>query len=296
MKNNNNPFITDLNQELIVDFEAEHKILWCYLNPKSTPTFTLGLLSAIRKLQDTMAQSYFNNPESMPRYIVWDSAFRTMFSLGADLEYLLPLIKRADRELLEQYMDLCLDVLYINYVNLELPIITISHLRDRAYGMGFDALVSNDLIISTAKMRCGYPGLKKGYLDSVPLSFIQRNVFSPKNITQICRGDILQQEDCKHIPNFRLIKTHKDIRCYVHRLAEELNNNPGQALQLSISKHPTVFSRDSLHVIKRQWLQGVLSIPYEKTKQLHRIIKAQKYLYQRCKDLSLITTAMNSTS
>ena len=102
-------------QELEVHYDQADEILWYYMQPLGRPSFTLGLLQDIRRLQDRV-QELFADPDSAGgprvRYMVVASAVPETFNLGGDLRLMAQLVRSQDRKHLEMYARSCIDVLY----------------------------------------------------------------------------------------------------------------------------------------------------------------------------------------
>lgn len=282
----NNPYENNTDSQLRTFFNKNEKILWCYFEPISTPTLTIGLLKSIRKLQDQVAQNYFGKSSFSPNSIVWDSVFDSIFCLGIDLEYIVPLLKSRNETKLAEYFDLCADVLFLNYVNLELPITTFSYLRNRAYGAGFDALVSSDIIIAEKKARCGYPALKKGLLDSGALGLIQRRFNNSPLLETLCKGDIINHKEMSRNASFKLIEEGDTIVDVIKNYSTSSCLKPkisfNENLLSSMNKNSLGLTRAAMMPYKRLWLKNLLDIPYDRYNELYKIISIQKYLHKKC--------------
>lgn len=278
----NNSIVRTEYQQLITYFDKDSRVLTCYLNPTSTPTLSVELLQSIRQVQDSVAESYFSGGNDFPQFIVWDSVFESIFCLGVDLEYLLPLAKSNQQSDLSDYFDLCADVFYLNYVNLEIPISTISCLRHRAYGAGFDFIASSDIILATPSAKCGYPALKKGFLDSSSIGWLQRRFQQQEVLTLLCKGEVLTQKEMQTTSAFQLLAENEKLEDRISAIIKSAGNTmSSMQLMHSLNKKGYDLTRESILPYKRMWLDNLLNIPFNRYHELQDIIRIQQYLYKR---------------
>ncbi len=146
--------------QIELSFDDQDRVLWCYMRPPGRPSVTLELAHESRALQRAIQQIFREQPTqgSGPiRYMVWSSRRPGIFNLGGDLRLFAQLIRARDREGLLQYATACIDVVYTNAVNLELPLITVSLVRGDALGGGFEAAISSNLVIAERGAKFGLP-------------------------------------------------------------------------------------------------------------------------------------------
>ena len=147
-------------EDLEVDFDRVHGVLWYRMHPRGRQSFTLNMLHELRHVQDEI-RSFFkcfgNTGPDRIRYIVLGSRIPGTFNLGGDLEHLARLVRAGDRAGLEGYARACLDVLYPNAISFELPLITVSLVQGNALGGGFEAAISSNLVVAEESARFGLP-------------------------------------------------------------------------------------------------------------------------------------------
>jgi len=151
------------HQEITVRYDAEHRAIWCYYNPAARPCFSLTMLKELRQLQQDIID-YFENrlDDGIPliRYLVLHSQVSGVFSMGGDLALFGSLIREKNREQLLDYAMRCIDICYLNSVNLHQPLTTISLVEGQALGGGFESALSSNILIATENAQMGFPEIR----------------------------------------------------------------------------------------------------------------------------------------
>jgi DSF synthase len=142
-----------------VRFEPEQGSLWCTFNHGQRPCFTPRLLEAIRRLQIRLQRGLGSCAGGgMPlRTLIWTSAAPGIWNLGGDLRLFVELIRAQAEAELRHYAHACVEVVYQNLCKLDLPILTIALVQGDALGGGFEAVLTNDVIIAERGSKFGLP-------------------------------------------------------------------------------------------------------------------------------------------
>ena len=143
--------------QLDVMIDPDGAIYWAFMRPHSRPCFTSELLVEIRHFQRVVRKEYERRRhahESVPKYVVLGSRVPAVYNLGGDLALFSECIRAADREALQRYADLCIEVAYDS---LHLPVITIALVQGDALGGGFEAALTCNLIIAEKSAKFGLP-------------------------------------------------------------------------------------------------------------------------------------------
>lgn len=145
--------------QLLVRHDREVGILWYFMNPSPRPCFTPQLLQDIALLQQDIRLAFRNHPQGREdlRFLIAGSRIHGAFNLGGDLTLFIRLIKEQNRAHLTAYALKCIEVLYPNAVNLDLPITTISLVQGNALGGGFEAAMSSNVLIAERGVQMGLP-------------------------------------------------------------------------------------------------------------------------------------------
>ena len=67
------------------------------------------------------------------------------------------MIRDQDEATLRAYAYRCIDILYDNYRGLDLPIMTVALVQGDAIGGGFEAMLTNDVVIAERDAKFGLP-------------------------------------------------------------------------------------------------------------------------------------------
>lgn len=150
-----------LFQQLSTHFDPDLGAVWLDMQSQPRPCFTPQLLDELRKYQRTLENQggrlKHDGVLQTVHYQVLTSSLPGIFNLGGDLDRFLNWIHQRDRGALAAYARACIDVLYPNAVNYQLPITTIALVRGQALGGGFEAALSSSVIIAEASAQLGLP-------------------------------------------------------------------------------------------------------------------------------------------
>ena len=99
------------------------------------------------------------------------------FSLGGDLTYFIELIERGDRESLLAYARSCIDIQFASVTHYEVPFTTIALVQGEALGGGFEAALSNNVLIAEESARFGFPEINFGMFPGMgAISLLTRKI------------------------------------------------------------------------------------------------------------------------
>ena len=142
-------------------FEQDYGVLWAYLRPTCPPKFTPELMSGLRRAQreirERVKQELAGGHPNRLRYQVFASRISGIFSLGGDLAFFRRCIATNDRASLRQYATTCVDVVYANATNYDLPVTTISLVQGQALGGGFEAALAANVVVAERQCKMGLP-------------------------------------------------------------------------------------------------------------------------------------------
>jgi len=147
-------------KEMSVRYDRNQEALWCYFRPEERPCISLLMLKEYKQIQQAVIR-YFesgNGRHQYPiSYLVMASQKHGVFNLGSDLSLLIKLIEQGNRQELLNYASRYIDICYMNAVNLNLPLTTISFVQGAALGGGFELAVSSNYLIAVKYAQMGLP-------------------------------------------------------------------------------------------------------------------------------------------
>lgn len=161
------------------ELDRDTGILWGTMRHPERACFTPGLVADGLDFQRWLRRS-FGHAQARPlpfRYLVWRSAARAAWSLGGDLATFTRLIRAQDAAGLTTYAHRAVDILYDNYLAYDLPILTVALVQGDAIGGGFEAMLTNDLIVAERGSKFGLPEILFGLFPGMGgYSFLRRRV------------------------------------------------------------------------------------------------------------------------
>jgi DSF synthase len=144
---------------LATRLETETGLLWAWMKHPERACFTPGLMADGRHFQKWLRDSFGHCArEEMPfRYLVWASRAAGAWCMGGDLSTFTRLIRDQNESALRNYGYGSIDGVYDNYLGLDLPILTVALIQGDAVGGGFEAMLSNDIVVAERTAKFGLP-------------------------------------------------------------------------------------------------------------------------------------------
>jgi DSF synthase len=166
-------------ENLATRLEPETGLLWAHFLHRQRACFTAELLADLRHFQEWLRDSFGDcTREEMPfRHLVWASRSPTAWNMGGNLASFTQLIRDQDEARLRGYAYQCIDILYDNYRALDLPFMTVALLQGDAIGGGFEAMLTNDVVIAERHAKFGLPEILFNLFPGMGAhSFLRRKV------------------------------------------------------------------------------------------------------------------------
>ncbi len=144
---------------LATRFEPETGILWARMKHRERACYTPEIMRDMRDFQLHLRDLYAGaSLEDCPiRWLVWASDAPKAWSLGGDLSTFTRMIRTGDEAGLRAYAHLAIDILYDNYLCMDLPILTVALVTGDAIGGGFEAMLTDDVVIAERGAKFGLP-------------------------------------------------------------------------------------------------------------------------------------------
>ena len=268
--------------ELDLELDESLSALWCFQRHNLRPNFTPELIADVRHVQKTLksllgTMNGSTSGDTSLKYLIWASGRKGIFNLGGDLNHFVNLILDQDRESIWHYAKSCVDICYDNYINLNLPIITISLVQGDALGGGFESVLSSDVIVAERSAQFGLPEILFGLFPGMgAYSFLCRRLGSAAAENMIFSGRIFRGEELHDMG-------------LVDVLAEDGRGEETLYAYLK-KKNKRFFTHRSLYQVRRtcrpvtmeellkvaeQWTETALTLSEIDIRKMRRLAKAQ---------------------
>jgi DSF synthase len=177
---------------LATRLEADTGIFWARMQHGERACYTPGLMRDMRDFQRGLREAYSGvDAADMPmRYLVWASAAPKVWSLGGDLTNFTAMIRGRDEAGLRAYAHLAIDILHENYLSLDLPIMTVALIEGDAIGGGFEAMLTDDIVIAERGAKFGLPEILFNLFPGMgAYSFLKRKI-GAQMATRLIEGGV----------------------------------------------------------------------------------------------------------
>ena len=142
--------------QLLVKHKDDTNSLWLYMRPTPIPCFTIELLRDLNRAFDEVANYNHSHGKGI-QYIVVASAIDGVFNLGGQLSLFLECIQEQDKPRLMQYARECVNACLASSKSYQNGAITIALVEGIAYGGGFEAALSCNLLIAEKTAKFAFP-------------------------------------------------------------------------------------------------------------------------------------------
>ncbi len=266
-------------------FEEDYGVLWAYLKPTCPPKFTTELVSDLRKGQrEVSARIQRELADGVPnrlRYQVFASRVPGVFSLGGDLALFRRCIATKDRGTLRRYAMECLDIVFTNATNYELPVTTISLVQGQAMGGGFEAALAANVVVAERQCKMAlpevlfnlFPGMGAYHLLTRRMSPVQAErfiesgrTFSAEELHELGLIDVLADEG----------EGEDAVRSYIR--SSERHFHGRQALRRAIRASTPSLDREAMRRAVDVWVDAAFSLTPKDEQTMAYLLRAQARL------------------
>lgn len=267
-------------KELTVRYDPKTEAIWCYSNPYTRPCYSMELLKSFSEVQQDVV-NYFKihdmQPKTPIKYFINASQTPEIYNYGGDLNLFYELIQLRDRQKLYEYAKVCIDVVYMNAVNLNLPITTISLCEGDALGGGFEGVISCNISIVEEQAQLGLPEIRFNLIPGMgAYSFLARLVGIKMTEEIISSGKMY---DADTLYNMGVI-THvvkkgegeKTINQFMRKHKRVFNGM--QAIQAARHRYAPI-DYDELIDITKIWVDAALNLEPKDLKMMKKLVDAQ---------------------
>ena len=268
-------------QELSVRYDGVHRAVWVYYKPGLRPCFSEIILREALAIQRSVI-AYFqsiNEGDGQPaiRFLVQASQVPGIFNLGGDLDLFVKLIVERDGDKLFEYAKNCVDICYLNAVNLNLPITTISLVTGLALGGGFEAALSGSILIAEKNSEMGFPEIRFNLFPGMgAYSLLARIAGGRVAEKMIASGRIysaweLYEMNVVH----EIADTGQGVET-VERFMRQMSrvDNGFQALQ-QVKQRVNPINYEELIDVTRLWVEAALRLTPHDLRMMEKLVNAQ---------------------
>ena len=268
-------------QQLQISYDTARRTVWYYLDPRDRPCFNLELLEELRQFQHRVVslvrEAEIQGQPNPIRYTVLASLTPGTFNMGGDLHLFSRLIHRRDRQSLFRYAKACIDVLYPNAVNFDLPLTTITLVQGDALGGGFEAAISSNAVIAEEGVKWGLPEVLFNLVPGMgAYSFLIRKTRPDVAESLILGGQMLNTQDMQKLKIVDRVappgEGEQAVRDFIDR--QERRGNARLALN-RIRRQVNPITYDELLEITKIWVDAALQLNKRDLLLIERLIAAQ---------------------
>jgi DSF synthase len=272
--------LDDHYAEINLRFEADSGILWCHQQHRQRPCFSTDLLKEVVDLQNRLQRAFAGVARRhMPlRYLVWASDTPGIYNLGGDLRLFTQLIRAGDGDRLLEYAKACVDICYLNSISLDLPILTVALIQGDALGGGFEAALSNDLLVAERGCQLGLPEVLFNMFPGMgAYSFLCRRLDGARAKEMILSGRLYTAEELHEMGLIDLLvppgegkaalREHLDRKAHQHGVHSALAR---------VARRCQPVSYDELIDVTEVWVETALALTEADLRRMERLAAAQE--------------------
>jgi DSF synthase len=238
----------------------------------------LGELREFQQQVKALNHAHDEGVDSLPiLYTILGSSVPGVFNLGGDLQLFSRLIRDGDRDGLFHYAKSCIDVLYPNAVNFQMPLTTITLVQGDALGGGFEAAISSNVVIAEESAKFGLPEVLFNLVPGMgAYSFLVRRTGPDLAEKIIMSGELLT---ARKMQNLGLVdevvedgKGEEAVERFIQR--HRKRGNAHEAMS-RIKKCINPVTYEELIDITRIWVEAALRLTSRDLRMIERLVQAQ---------------------
>jgi DSF synthase len=265
---------------LATRLEPETGILWAHFLHRQRACFTAELLADLRHFQEWLRDSFGAcTREEMPfRHLVWASRAPGAWNMGGNLASFTRLIRDQDEGGLRAYAYRCIDILHDNYRGLDLPIMTVALVQGDAVGGGFEAMLTNDVVVAERTAKFGLPEILFNLFPGMGAhSFLRRRVGERTARLLIEDGKSRSAEEMHELGLVDLVCEPGEGERVLRRLLAERAGRFGTDLALKRARQRTdLLSKAELIAIVDLWVELALELAEPELRRMDCLARHQE--------------------
>lgn len=267
-------------------FDVERHALWHYLNPSPRPVFTQTLLTEMLDVQQRTQRYLKAKPATQTdlQYLVLASAMPGVFSLGGDLELFAHFIRNQDREGLTAYGKACIDIVFNYCTHVVSPsLTTIALVQGSALGGGFEAVLSNNVIVAERSSSLGLPEILFNLFPGMgAYSFLARRLGMAQAERLLSEG---RQYSAGELYEMGIVdvlaEDGQGVRAVNTYIRQHSRSRNGLLAIQQVRERLAPITYKELEDIVMIWVDTALTIELRDLRTMERLISAQHRLSRR---------------
>jgi DSF synthase len=268
--------------EFEFEYDRSKKILFCYFKYAGRPCFTPALLREAQAIQ-RMVRGLFGDGvagESPLRYLVLGSRTPQIWNLGGDFELFSSLIRDRDRAALRRYAHSCCEIAFTNATGLgfDLPIISVALVQGDAFGGGFEAVLSANLIVAERSAKFGLPEI---LFDLFPgmgaYSFLARRTAPGIAERLIMSGEIYTAEQLHALGAIDVLAADgQGLQAFYDFIGRRERRHAAQCALYRARRLVNPITFEEMTRIADLWVEAAVKLEDVDLKRMERLIAAQQ--------------------
>lgn len=278
------PLLDQKFNQVEVKFEPNQELLWTFFNQQNgVPCFTQHFMKELfhhnLAVEHTKGKIKFENELHNIRYAVVASKTPDgLFNMGGDLESMAKAIRSKDREKLEAYAKISVDVVYHRIVRHNIPsLTTIALLQGVTIGAGIEAALTNDIVIAEKKATFAFPEILFNMFPGMgAYSLISRKAGMRVADKMILEGGTYTAEQCYEMGLVDILVEDGHGESAVYDFIRKQRNRIGAFNSIQKAKqivNPVTY--EELMKIVMVWVDNALNLTERDLKMMDRFIGKQ---------------------
>lgn len=270
----------DRFEDVLVRLDPETATYWCTMSPAGRPSYTPSLLRGLGAMQRSLVRLFGESPadaEPPFRYFVVGSDHPGVFNLGGDLALFADHIRAGDRAGLADYAMACIEVVYANYMNYGLPIVTIGLVQGDALGGGFEAALSCDVVVMERGAKCGFPEVLFNLFPGMgAYSFLSRKLSGAQTREIIESGRLYEADELQAMGLVDVVAEPgagvAAVEAYIARQGKR--HNAHAAMYAAARRAWPLPFREMADIVE-MWVDAALALGPADLRKMERLVAAQ---------------------
>ncbi len=266
--------------ELDVVLTDEDNTFWCFLKPRTRPSFTCQLLVDLAHMQQTIGELFARTPAGAPPPVetfVLASRARDVFNLGGDLTLFAEKIRERDSEGLRLYAQACVTSGYANYTGYGQGVVTIALMQGDALGGGLEAALSCDVLIAERHAKFGLPEILFNLFPGMgAYTYLSRRIGSRKAEEIILGGKIYTADEMHALGVIDIVvETGEGERAVRDYIARNRSRRLARSAVYKVRRRVDAIPIQELRDIADLWVESALRLTEHDLRKMSRIAAAQ---------------------